>query len=128
MVSRPVPDILKGKLNNTQKSIQAAAWCASGAATLYKFINDTKYSLTLRRGANIGFLVTKLFLLPGCTRTPPSWTTVCKNGALTLLLLQVLIRGVLRLTVDDRGMSLTAAQIISQPIAATFGCWWHCMF
>lgn len=24
------------------------------------FINDTKYSLTLRRGANIGFLVTKL--------------------------------------------------------------------
>lgn len=60
MVRRPVPDILKGKLNDTQKSLQAAAWCACGAATLSKFINDTKYSLTRSRGANIGFHVTKL--------------------------------------------------------------------
>lgn len=60
MVRSPVPDILKGKLNDTQKSLQAAAWCACGAATLSKFINDTKYSLTRSCGANIGFLVIEL--------------------------------------------------------------------
>lgn len=102
MVRRPVPDILKGKLNDAQKSIQAAAWCACGAATLSKFINDTKYSLTRSRGANIGFLVTKLDVRRR------------QHLGLALLLLQVLVRGVLH---------LTAAQLISQPIAASYGCW-----
>lgn len=101
MVRRPVPDILKGKLNDAQKSMQAAAWCACGAAALSKFIMAFLSLSWMYAGANI------LDWLSSCCRfwleesSISQWTTV---------------------------QWVTAAQLISQPIAASYGCWYHCMF